>query len=949
MKGTENQIPIKYFTIWNELVDTIALTTGARLVTVHREIGENLQLMLMGGKDKKFTRLTLNEISTKKNICARPLNDMEFVHIPDLNYFSDIRFPSEDFTNFNSYFGLPLFWPDGETFGCLSIFDANAISANFPYKEVLTEFKFKFEKILENIELDSMFLKVTNNTQVTSENEIYPEPEDQYRVIVENLNSLVVKFDSKKRLTYVSPQYCKVFGKTEEELLGKAFLPLIHPDDREYVMQSNEKLKEPPHQCVHHEREMTVDGWRWFMWSNKAILNPDGSLKEVVAIGRDITSEKDAELALIESEAKNRALSETTTEGLVFLMDGFCIECNKAACDLFGYTYDEIVGLDAITLIDDSDQNSIIQFMMGENLKPFEALCRRKDGSPFWAEFRGSTYYYKDHQVIVGAIRDISQKKIAEEAISLSEEKFRLAFKINPDSININRLSDGLYLEINQGFTNLTGYTISDVEGKTSADLNIWFNLEEREKLINALNEKGQCHNLELKFRMKDGSIKTGLMSATIINIQNVPCILSITKDIQEIKDHENLLKERDKKLQEQNDLYQSLNTELTQLYKELYQAKEKAIESERLKTAFLANMSHEIRTPMNGIIGFAGLLGKDLDDAKRAKYIEIIQKNSNQLLNIINDLIDISKIESGHIDLELSAVNLDTFTAQLKEMYNHVASEKQIKLVLKNKIEHIDILADETKLRQIFINLIDNAFKFTEKGSVTFGYSKTDDAVEFYVSDTGIGIPKEYHQAVFERFRRLDESTIKKFGGTGLGLSISKAFAEKMGGRIWVDSETGTGSTFYFSLPVELIRKKHSDNKASPKPSYNFDWQDKTILIAEDEPINYYFFEEILEDTKAILIWAKNGKMAVEMCQARNDIQLVLMDIKMPEMNGYDATREIKKTKPDLPIIAQTAYALIGDETKAKAAGCDAYIKKPIQIDSLLQLFSKYLENTTK
>jgi CheY-like chemotaxis protein len=254
--------------------------------------------------------------------------------------------------------------------------------------------------------------------------------------------------------------------------------------------------------------------------------------------------------------------------------------------------------------------------------------------------------------------------------------------------------------------------------------------------------------------------------------------------------------------------------------------------------------------------------------------------------------------------------------------------------------------VTDGNKLRQIFINLLENAFKFTEKGSVLFGYGLTENFVEFYVNDSGIGINPDFHQLIFERFRQVELSTVRKYGGTGLGLSISKAYIEKLGGGIWVESELGKGSTFYFNLPLQTATNTELAQKNDSILINTYNWSSKTILIAEDESLNYHFFEEILEDSLVNLIWAKNGKEAVEKCFENNQINMVLMDIKMPIMNGYEATREIKKHKPDLPVIAQTAYALIGDENKAKEAGCNEYIQKPININELMKLLSKYLDS---
>ena len=272
-------------------------------------------------------------------------------------------------------------------------------------------------------------------------------------------------------------------------------------------------------------------------------------------------------------------------------------------------------------------------------------------------------------------------------------------------------------------------------------------------------------------------------------------------------------------------------------------------------------------------------------------------------------------------------------------------AIDKNIDFQLINHNKDIEILTDETKLRQILINLLDNAFKFTAKGEIRFGYSIKGSFIEFFVSDTGIGIEEENLEIIFERFRQVEFTSARKFGGTGLGLSISKAYVEKMGGKIWVESKMSVGSKFLFILPLELVKKPVKNIKEKMKEIDDVNWSSKKILIGEDEEINYRFFEEILIDTKVNLIWAVNGKEAIEQCMVSDSIDLILMDIKMPVLNGYDATREIKKLKPNIPIIAQTAYALVGDEMKAREAGCDDYIHKPIDIDSLIQKIATFLD----
>lgn len=908
--------------------------------------------------------------------------------------------------------------------------------------------------------------------------------EEDYKLIVEKQHALIVKFDKDFKLSYVSPQYAKALGVSETELIGQSFYPLIHPDDIEKVKESHKYLKMPPYECIHEERLKTKSGWQWFLWSNRAIVSENGEIEGVVAVGRDISNRKQyiaelkmTQLALKESEEKNRALSEAASEALFFTDRGFCIECNKVAYEMMGYKYEDMIGIHCTELIANEHRFIVRQNMMSGVEEPYEAKALRKDGTVFWAEFHSRSYSYKNKGVRVTSVKDISKRKAAEDALVFSEEKFRAAFKTSPDCVAINRRSDGLYVEINKGFTRVTGFTEDDVKGKTSEDLNIWVDLEDKRILTEQLNRKGYCSNLEASFRMKNGDILYGLISARVITLNFTPYIISITRDITQLKkveresilakelaelrgkeyrdlfnemldgfalhkviydregepvdymfvdinpayerltglkrndvknktiveivpgieqhwidnfgkvaktgepywfedyaedsnrhynglaycpkkdyfavifsdvtdkkNAERIILENDRLLKEQNEEYMALNEELSSLNLELIEAKEKAEESDKLKTAFLANMSHEIRTPMNGIMGFAGLLARDnIDTAKKQKYVEIIKQNSNQLLSIINDLVDISKIEAGQIDLEEDEMNPEELTQSIADFYYQKAKEKDIVFKVVNKSKDVHLIADETKIRQILTNLIENAFKFTSEGEIRFGYEIKDDFVEFYVSDTGIGMEPGALEIIFERFRQVELSSARKYGGTGLGLSISKAYIEKMGGEIWVDSELGKGSTFYFNVPLEL-NDQFVEEEGVPVSDEELNWDGKLILIAEDEKVNYKYFEEILFETKVNLLWAENGQVAVDKCMDNDAIDLVLMDMKMPLLNGYDATREIKKIKPDLPVIAQTAYALVGDEAKAIQAGCDDYIHKPIDMDVLIDKIAKYL-----
>lgn len=387
--------------------------------------------------------------------------------------------------------------------------------------------------------------------------------------------------------------------------------------------------------------------------------------------------------------------------------------------------------------------------------------------------------------------------------------------------------------------------------------------------------------------------------------------------------------------------------TEYKKKDEQLIVAKEKAEESDRLKTAFLHNISHEIRTPMNAIIGFSSFLNDaDLDAAKRRQFTDIIIRSSNQLLSIITDIISISSIDAGQERKNEKEVDIDLMLKQLCEQFKLGATSKNLGLTLTLPPSSIEgtLQTDGTKLIQIISNLLVNALKFTKQGYINFGYALKDAMVEFFVEDTGIGIPSDMQSEVFERFRQVEDSVSRQFGGSGLGLSISKAYVEMLGGTIWMKSELGKGTTFYFTIPYKPIKKEIiTGNKPADEVKLATKTP-KTLLVAEDEDSNFLYIEEVLKALPVSVIRAINGLEAVEVCKANNTISLVLMDMKMPVMDGCEATRIIKGLIPSLPIIAQTAYSTDADKVRVLACGCDDFISKPIDRNLLISKLEKQL-----
>lgn len=386
--------------------------------------------------------------------------------------------------------------------------------------------------------------------------------------------------------------------------------------------------------------------------------------------------------------------------------------------------------------------------------------------------------------------------------------------------------------------------------------------------------------------------------------------------------------------------------TEQTNIKNELIKAKNKAEESDRLKTAFLNNISHEIRTPMNAIVGFSGFLNDpDLRAEKREHFTSMIIQSSNQLLSIITDIISIATIEAGQEKIFEMEIRLN---ATFKFMYAHfteTAAKKNITLSFNTSFTDDDdkIITDKTKLEGILTNLIGNALKFTHSGQVNFGYRLKETFIEFFVEDTGIGISPEMHDEIFKRFRQVEITANRKFGGSGLGLSISKAYVELLGGKIWLTSELGKGSTFFFTIPYR--KAVQITQPIPPFETKRLQGKPITLLIAEDEDSNFLLLAEMLSSKEFIIIRAINGAEAVNIAKSYADINLILMDIKMPEMDGLEATRQIKAFRPDLPIVAQTAYSFPEEKNQAFMAGCDIFLPKPIRKEELLYTINQLVK----
>jgi len=518
--------------------------------------------------------------------------------------------------------------------------------------------------------------------------------------------------------------------------------------------------------------------------------------------------------------------------------------------------------------------------------------------------------------------KDITNRKRAEAALRENEEKYRGIFDESVTTIYVFDDKKN-FINSNQAGLDLLGYSRDELMTMSIPDVDAdpIVVLPAHQQLLSG----GRIINYEHSLRRKDGSIITVLNNSKPLTDSNgkVVGMLSTLIDI----------------------------TERKLIEKELIQAKEKAEESDRLKSSFLANLSHEIRTPMNGIMGFANLLKEPrLTGDEKQEFIKIIEKSGARMLNIINDLVDISKIESGHFVVSKSQTNINEQINYLYSFYKPEAGNKGLKFFMNTTLRPNDVKinTDGEKVYKILTNLLKNAIKYTNSGSIELGCEKKGTFLEFYVKDTGIGIAKDRQAAIFNRFVQADISDKNALQGAGLGLSIAKAYTEMLGGKIWVESEEGHGSVFYFTLPCNTEAEiKPSVNKSIPASKMGGPINKLKILIAEDESTSDLLITLTLKELSRGILHAHTGFEAVETCRNNPDIDLVLMDIKMPEMDGYDATMHIREFNKDVIIIAQTAYALWGDREKAIEAGCNEYIAKPFSKDELLSILNVFFTNS--
>ena len=776
----------------------------------------------------------------------------------------------------------------------------------------------------------------------------------KYQNLFNTMELGVVYQDKNGKIIEGNQQILDIYGYTREEFMKLSFKDIVHPDDLETVLLNFKNNNTTPYE----HRGIKKDGSIIFLETNASNIIIKDKLY-CQSIIRDITNNKKVEIALRESEEKFRELAEQSPNMIFINYKGKIVYANKA-CEAFTeYKVKEFYDdeFDFMSLIDKRDFEKIKEnfkkHQTGYDIQPYEYRIIGKKGKKLDVIINTKLINYQEGKAILGIVTDITERKLAEKKILESEKRFRAMIENNTDAIVLVS-PDGSIIYESPAAVRLSGYSANDRLHQNAFEL--VYN-EDKEKInkvfVQLLKQEGKSQSFKFRAKKKDGTIWWAEGVAT--NLLNTPGVNAIVVNYRDITDRitaDKALKEQMKEYLTLNEEYLSQNDELrkslNQIQKintELTKAKRKAEESDRLKTSFLANMSHEIRTPMNGILGFAKLLKKqNLTGEQIYKYVDIIQLSGERMLNIINDLIDISKIEAGQVEIKNVETNINQLFDNLYTFFEPEAEKKELELTYDKTLpeEKSIITTDKSKLNQVMVNLIKNAIKYTIHGSISFKYTLINNYIQFEVKDTGIGIPKDHIDIIFDRFRQVDLTPIKSEEGSGLGLSISKAYIEMMEGEIWVNSELNKGSEFYFKIPYKPIFTYDKNQYVKETKTLHDIFNSLKILIVEDDEISNLYLKEILIDSGALIEYANNGKEAVEKVIQTPNYDIILMDIKLPILNGYEATKQIKKINPNIYVIAQTAFASENDRQTALKEGCDEYISKPINKDELFGKIKK-------
>jgi PAS domain S-box-containing protein len=809
----------------------------------------------------------------------------------------------------------------GETYSKIKIYG----EVNLSYYEIF------FNPILYNNNIIGATCLSLDITDRIVQEEALKASEEKYRNIFESNNDSITLYKlngDNKPSNFIEANSAskEIFGYSKSDLLTLSVKDIEPITERKRKARTETLLAEG-----HIDFETFIKTKRGSKREveTKSILIQFKGEPAVMNITRDITERKQIENNLRRAheslatifDAIPDILFEVGLDGCIYHFHSHEPEMLAVSSEYFmGKKFQDILPPDASGII----MSAVLEAKEKGKSKGKQYSLDLKNGL-YWFELSVSIINGSDekdpHFILLA--HNITERKKTEIALKLNQQKLNGIFELANSGIMLTD-NKGSILMVNDWWYEELGYNEEDFKNLSTFDITVGADLEMSQKWSAKLFDgKVEKYQIEKRFKRKDNSILWAEISVSGIKDENNKVVkaIGIVIDI----------------------------TERKKAIEELIIEKEHAEQSDRLKSAFLANMSHEIRTPMNGILGFTELL-KDpkLGEAEQKQYIEIIERSGDRMLNIINDLINISKVESGQMEISIGETNINSQLDYLYTFFKPEATKKGLHLEVKNQLNLKDsiIKTDREKIYAILTNLVKNAIKFTNAGSIEFGYIVKGKFMEFYIKDTGKGIPKNKKELVFERFRQAHESNaVGNNEGSGLGLTISKAYVEMLGGKIWLESEEGKGSTFYFTIPYipcNEEKKKTDKIEVASKEKAEDPINKLKILIVEDDAISKLLMTIAVKKYAKEVLKVSTGYQAIETCRATPDIDLVMMDINMPEMGGYEATRKIREFNKTVVIIAQTANGMQSDKEQALAAGCNDYISKPVNLNTLGEIIQK-------
>lgn len=820
--------------------------------------------------------------------------------------------------------------------------------------------------------------------------EVLKETEENYKLIFENTTDVYYRTSKDGTFITINPAIKDLLLIDRiEDILGKNVIELYaNPSNRYALLNELENHGYVQNYLLDLKRRdntiITVQ------LNSKLVYGGNGEIDSIVGVFHDVTNRLDAEaerlrhLWFLESlDIINEAIrvavddNEFLKRGLATLIDAF--KCDNAlvvssenelanswkirsiaksdniSCkdnitesinnsNIDGEMFNRISMYRNLFVIDDNNRGEISEFSRNIGVKAqmmFPLQLNNGNSIIFCVNHCKDSRIWNKHEKalfteIANRLTDAINSFESSELLYKSEEHHRNM--IEATSEGYFEVDDvGIIIVANNAMCEMIGYSLTELISKPYLD---FVAPKSRNSIENKLSYRGKLHlsSFDIEFLHKNGNVIYTLSSITRIksetnsNMGSFFFVTNITHQKKIELEKENFRKELEKK-----------NIELEELNLNLKTALSKAEESDELKTLFIKNISHEVRTPLNGIIGFIEMLNQeDLTKEERREFTSYVMASSNQLTKIISDIMEFSKLEAGQIKINPKEFCLNNLVDDIYSHFDDIIIDKNkahIRFIAEKSLsdKECNVKADSDKIKEVLINLISNAIKFTLEGEIKYGYKVNKEVIEFCVMDSGVGISLSDREIIFDKFRQGADTDSAVYGGNGLGLTISKSLIEMLGGKIWFESEVGKGTKFYFTIPKAI-----SYNEKNNKDNSLYNWSDKKILIVDDVIDVYQLLSIYLRDTKAQHLFAENGREAIRLCKENPDIDIVLLDIQLPDMNGYEVLKEIKKIRNELPVIAQTAFALSGDKEKVMKAGFNNYITKPIYKKSLLNHINK-------